>query len=164
MAAQRPRPATRVRVTPPTFTRSPTPLRVLAERCCYGNSNHGDMSTVHPALLHTTHLCAAFKTFCAIHRKYSVPSCDWSSCGRRSKADWQVDFSFSLSICRPSVSLPQKVRRWRRWRDSTTWAARAASSPSRRGRRCSSTSGRHMTGGRGVTTATTAWCRISTSW
>lgn len=57
MAAPRPRPATRVCVTPPTFTRSPTLLRVLAERCCYGNGNHGDISTVRPALLHTGRLC-----------------------------------------------------------------------------------------------------------
>lgn len=55
-AAQRPRPATRVCVTPLTFTRSPTLRQFLVERGCYGNSNHGDISTIHPALLHTTRL------------------------------------------------------------------------------------------------------------
>lgn len=56
MAAQRPRQAMRVRLTRLTFTQSPTLLQSLAERRCYGNSNHGDISTVHPALRHTTHI------------------------------------------------------------------------------------------------------------
>lgn len=63
-----------------------------------------------------------------------------------------------------SLSLWQRVKLWRRWRGSTTWVGRAASSPSRREPPYSSSSAHHMTGGRAGTTATTAWCLISTSW
>lgn len=82
-------------------------------------------------------------------------------------------FSSHLSL-RLSTSIPssesqahcvfQSLSPWKPSPSSTTRAAPAGSSPSKRGRLCFCSSGLPTTGGRGGTTAWTAWCPISTSW